>query len=118
MSILCCNARFRIAGAQVDKTLEYVDFRTDQFVRNEFDYMNEFYFHLRSKGEIIQTWESRKLADLAAAHRHAMLIIRKLVSLDDMDWRGWSITVTERNRPVLSVLFPQIPSARISASLE
>jgi len=37
-----------------------------------------------------------------------MLLIHKMVLLDDMDWRGWSVNVTDAsNRSVLSVLFPQ-----------
>jgi len=32
------------------------------------------------------------------------------IALNDMDWRGWSIKVTDaQNRPMLSVLFPQTP---------
>ena len=38
-----------------------------------------------------------------------MGLIQKMVLLDDLDWRGWSINVTDAsNQSVLSVLFPQV----------
>jgi hypothetical protein len=71
--------------------------------------MNRFFFHLASKDDRIFDAKGRQFSDLAAAHRHAMLLIHKMVLLDDMDWRGWSINVTDAgHRSVLSVLFPQI----------
>jgi hypothetical protein len=70
--------------------------------------MNRFYFHLASKDNTIFDDKGRDFSDLAAAHMHAMLMIHKMVALDDVDWRGWSIKVTDANhRSVLSVLFPQ-----------
>ena len=72
--------------------------------------MNRFFFHFASKDDSIFDTKGREFSDLAAAHRHAMLLIHKMVLLDDMDWRGWSINVTDAsNRSVLSVLFPQMP---------
>ena len=49
------------------------------------------------------------MSDLAAAHRHAMLLIHKAaVLLDELDWHGWSVRVTdEAGHTVLNVLFPQ-----------
>jgi hypothetical protein len=71
--------------------------------------MNRYFFHVASKGDYILDTNGREFSDLASAHRHAMVLIRKMVSLDDMDWRGWSINVTDvSNRSVLSVLFPQM----------
>jgi uncharacterized protein DUF6894 len=71
--------------------------------------MSQFFFHFTSKGDFVCDTKGRELTDLAAAHRHAMLLIHKMVLLDDMDWRGWSVNVTDAsNRSVLSVLFPQI----------
>jgi hypothetical protein len=70
--------------------------------------MSKFFFHFTSKGDFVYDTKGRELTDLAAAHRHAMLLIHKMVLLDDMDWRGWSVNVTDAsNRSVLSVLFPQ-----------
>jgi hypothetical protein len=70
--------------------------------------MHRFFFHLASNDNTIFDDKGRELSDLAAAHRHAMLQIHKMVALDDMDWRGWSINVTDANhRSVLTVLFPQ-----------
>ncbi len=70
--------------------------------------MSQFFFHVTSKGDFVHDFKGRELTDLAAAHRHAMLLIHKMVPLNDMDWRGWSINVTDAsNRSVLSVLFPQ-----------
>jgi hypothetical protein len=38
-----------------------------------------------------------------------MLLIHKMVLLDDLDWRGWSVRVADASgRSVLSVLFPQM----------
>jgi ribosomal protein L13 len=71
--------------------------------------MSRFFFHLASKDDRIVDTKGRELGDLAAAHRHAMLLIHKMVLLDDVDWRGWSINVTNAsNRSVLSVLFSQV----------
>jgi hypothetical protein len=71
--------------------------------------MSKFFFHVTSKGDFVRDFKGRELTDLSTAHRHAMLLIHKMVSLDDMDWRGWSINVTDAsNRSVLSVLFPQM----------
>jgi hypothetical protein len=70
--------------------------------------MNRFFFHVGCKEDSFFDTEGRELADLAEAHRHAMLLIHKMVMLDDVDWRGWSINVTDaNNRSVLNVLFPQ-----------
>ena len=67
-----------------------------------------FFFHLSSRDDKILDNRGRELSDLAAAHRHAMLLIHKMVLLDDVDWRGWSISVSdETNRSILIVLFPQ-----------
>jgi hypothetical protein len=69
--------------------------------------MSQYIFHITLDGAFVQTWGCRELTDLAAAHEHAMLIIYKMMSLDDMDWQGWSIKVTDaRNHSVLSVIFP------------
>jgi hypothetical protein len=71
--------------------------------------MSRFFFHIASKDERIFDTKGRELGDLAAAHRHAMLLIHKMVLLHDMDWRGWSVNVTNAsNRSVLSVLFSQV----------
>jgi hypothetical protein len=71
--------------------------------------MKRFFFHLASKDDSIFDAEGREFSDLAAAHRHAMLLIHKMILLDDVDWRGWSINVTDaNNRSALSVLFPQM----------
>jgi hypothetical protein len=70
--------------------------------------MNRFFFHLASKENTIWDEKGRDLTDLAAAHRHAMLLIHKFVAFDDSQWDGWSINVTDASqRSVLSVLFPQ-----------
>jgi hypothetical protein len=70
--------------------------------------MNRFYFHLASRENTICDDKGRDFGDLAAAHRHAMLLIHKMVALDDVDWRGWCINVTDATqRSVLTVLFPQ-----------
>jgi hypothetical protein len=71
--------------------------------------MNRLFFHVSSKDDHVCDTKGRECTDLAAAHRHAMLLIHKMVLLDDMDWRGWSINVTdESNRSVLSVMFPRM----------
>ena len=70
--------------------------------------MIRFFFHFSSKDDTVHDNEGREFGDLSAAHRHAVRLIHKAVELDDMDWRGWSINITDaHNRPVLSVLFPR-----------
>ena len=71
--------------------------------------MNRLFFHFWSRRRLIRDTEGRELSDLAAAHRHAMLLIHKAaVLLDELDWHGWSVRVTdEAGHTVLNVLFPQ-----------
>ena len=82
--------------------------------------MNRFFFHFWSRRRLIRDTEGRELPDLAAAHRHAMLLIKKAaVLLDDLEWRGWSIKVTDAaDRTVLNVLFPEAPYFRSGRSSE
>lgn len=82
--------------------------------------MNRLFFHFWSKRRLIRDTEGRELSDLAAAHRHAMLLIHKAAMLlDGLDWRGWSVKVTDdAGRPVLNVLFPQAPYFRAGRSSE
>jgi hypothetical protein len=69
--------------------------------------MSRFFFHLASKENNILDANGRELGDLATAHRHAVLLINKMIALGDVDWQGWSINVTDADgRSVLSVLFP------------
>src|SRR5262249_44187608 len=54
--------------------------------------MNRLFFHFWSRRRLIRDTEGRVLNDLAAAHRHAMLLIHKAaVQLDGLDWHGWSV---------------------------
>jgi hypothetical protein len=70
--------------------------------------MTRFYFNLASKGTTISDTKGRELADLAAAHRHAMQLVHKMLLLDGTDWEGWYIKITDlEHRSLLSVLFPQ-----------
>jgi hypothetical protein len=79
--------------------------------------MDRFFFHLASKDTTIWDDKGRELADLAAAHRHAMLMIHKMVGLGDIDWQGWSVKVTDANhRSTLSVLFPHTYCSLATAS--
>jgi hypothetical protein len=48
--------------------------------------MQRFFFDFASKDAYIRDTSGRELSDLATAHRHAMLLINKMVSLDDMEW--------------------------------
>jgi hypothetical protein len=71
--------------------------------------MTRFFFHLSSKDQDIRDPNGRELGDLAAAHRHAVQLIHKIVVLHDMDWRGWSIIVADAgDQSVFSVLFPPL----------
>jgi len=70
--------------------------------------MSRFFFHLASKDNTICDEKGFDFNDLAAAHHHAMMMIYKMTSIHDIDWRGWSIKVTDAShRSLLSVLFPQ-----------
>jgi hypothetical protein len=78
--------------------------------------MNRFFFNLVSKDNNILDTNGREFNDLAAAHRHAMLLINKIIFLTDEDWQGWSINVTDAsNRSMLSVLFPSEPYPQYSS---
>ena len=71
--------------------------------------MHHFFFHFSCKGTLIEDTRGRECADLATAHHHALHLIHRMVALDDVDWRGWSIKVTDTNdRSILNVLFPQV----------
>ena len=70
--------------------------------------MTRFFFHFWSKEDVIRDSQGREFSDLSEAHRHALTLIHKLFLLDDVDWQGWSIKITDADdRSMLSVLFPQ-----------
>jgi hypothetical protein len=70
--------------------------------------MTRFFFNLATKGTTISDTKGREFADLAAAHRHAMQLVYKMVLLDGTDWEGWYLKITDpENRSLLCVLFPQ-----------
>jgi hypothetical protein len=72
------------------------------------DYMARFFFNFRSRTETIHDTKGAEFTDLASAHRHAMMLIYRMVLLDELDWKGWSVDVTNANhRSVLAVLFPE-----------
>ena len=77
--------------------------------------MNRFFFHYSSKTETFRDDQGRDFSDLSAAHRHAMLLIHKALLHDEVDWRGWSIRITDANdQSLLDVLFARrriLPSA-------
>jgi hypothetical protein len=77
--------------------------------------MDQFFFHLSSADELICDTKGREFSDLAAAHRHAIKLINKMVLLHELDWQGWCVKVSDANgQPVLSVLFPQSPYFRFN----
>jgi hypothetical protein len=82
--------------------------------------MNHFFFHLVSNEVRICDPKGKVFSDLYCAHRHAMLLIYKMVMLDEeSEWRGWSIEVTDAsNRSLLSVLFPQMSRCRSKRQLD
>ncbi|MET0531972.1 MAG: hypothetical protein ABW003_27185 [Microvirga sp.] len=71
--------------------------------------MQRYFFHFLCKEEeFVSDTKGHELEDLAAAHRHAMQLIHKMIAHDDLDWKGWSIKITDASgRSVLSVLCPQ-----------
>ena len=72
--------------------------------------MSQFFFHFSCERVVIRDNEGCVFSDLRAAHRHALLLIHKLVLLDEADWEGWSVRITDANdRSKLSVLFPCAP---------
>jgi len=75
--------------------------------------MERYFFHFSCKEAFVSDTKGRELEDLASAHRHAMLLIHKMIALDDLDWKGWSVNITDAgDRSVLSILFPQMPYRR------
>jgi len=81
-----------------------------------------FYFHLESGNERILDFEGAELADLKAAHRHALRFIElaALFISDDPDWRDWRIEVaSDRRERILTILPARVPlMARIFAILD
>jgi len=70
--------------------------------------MTRYFFNLATKGTTISDSKGREFVDLAAAHRHAMQLVHKMVLLDGTEWQGWYIKITDlENQSLLSVLFPQ-----------
>src|SRR5262249_4050584 len=70
--------------------------------------MARFFFHFVSKGKFIWDPNGRELENVGAAHQHALLLIEKSVLLlsHEVDWKGWSINVSDASDHVLlSVLF-------------
>jgi hypothetical protein len=69
--------------------------------------MSLFYFHLVSDGEFIRDHRGKEFSDLVEAYYHVRSLIHKAVTYD-IDWRGWSIRITDASdRSILTVLFPQ-----------
>jgi hypothetical protein len=71
--------------------------------------MVRFFFHFSSKQKLVRDRYGRELEDVSAAYRHALLLIEKsiVLLLDEVDWKGWSIKVSDATgRTVLGVLFP------------
>ena len=67
--------------------------------------MIRFFFNVASKGTTISDTKGREFADLAAAHRHAMQLIHKVVLLDGADWEGWYIKITDPENRSCSVYY-------------
>jgi hypothetical protein len=79
--------------------------------------MDRFFFHFSCKDRVVRDANGREFSDLATAHRHAMLLVQKAVLVDDTDWRGWAIRVSDSDdRSILSVLFPRVSYFRIDRS--
>jgi hypothetical protein len=69
--------------------------------------MSLFYFHLVSDKEIIRDHQGKEFLNLVEAYYHVRSLIHKAVTYD-IDWRGWSIRITDASdRSILTVLFPQ-----------
>jgi hypothetical protein len=73
--------------------------------------MPRYFFHFLSKDEFIPDYEGVVLANLNAAHRHAMrLVVQTIPALADEDLRHWKIEIAdERQYVALTVLFPVAP---------
>ena len=71
--------------------------------------MPRFYFHLSNFDECFRDDIGRDLTDLAAAHKRAQRLARRLMKLSglasyEFDWRRLSVTVTDdRQGPILTV---------------
>jgi hypothetical protein len=78
--------------------------------------MARYYFHYWSEGRLWVPDDDGgcELADLRAAHRHALKLIRQTLHLfsNAHEARNWYIEIADdQNRPVLAVLFPSSGSA-------
>lgn len=70
--------------------------------------MQRFFFHFASPDETVRDRRGVVLSDLAAAHGHAMKLVRELVPvLPEAERRKWRIEIGHGgSRPPVTVLFP------------
>lgn len=70
--------------------------------------MQRFFFHFVSPDDLVRDELGVMLADLAAAHAHAMRLVRELIPvLPEADRRKWRIDIcNEAQSHLVTVLFP------------
>jgi hypothetical protein len=71
--------------------------------------MRKYYFHIASECTVYADDRGVILSDLATAHRRAVSLIWKCMSLDkeEKDWRSWHVRITDdTGRSLVTVLFP------------
>ena len=69
----------------------------------------KYYFHIASDSSLYADDRGVMLSDLATAHRRAVSLIWKCMSLDkeEKDWRRWHVKITDdTGRSLVIVLFP------------
>jgi len=70
---------------------------------------SKYYFHIASESSVHTDDRGVMLSDLAAAHRRAVSLIWKCMSLDkeEQDWRRWHVKIADdTGRTLIIVLFP------------
>jgi hypothetical protein len=71
--------------------------------------MARYCFHFTSKDHFVEDRDGVELADLAAAHAHAVKLIHQTIRnvLAGSGWDNWKIDISdESGRTPLTVLFP------------
>ena len=69
----------------------------------------KYYFHIASECRVYTDDRGVMLSDLATAHRRAVSLIWKCMSLDkdEQDWRRWHVRIADdTGRSLVIVLFP------------
>ena len=75
--------------------------------------LRKYYLHVPSECRVYDDDRGAMLSDLATAHRRAVSLISKCMSLDpeEQDWRGWRVKIADdTGRTLVVVPFTTVQS--------